>query len=58
MLVTFPRAGGNGPAAPVLAGPVFLKVIIKFQFYIKHVINKSASVILGLVRLIILSYDA
>ena len=30
---------------------------IKFQFYIKQVINKSASVIFGLVRLTILSYD-
>ena len=51
------RAGGNGPAAPVLAGPVFLKVKMKFNFYKKQVINKSASVIFGLVRLIILSYN-
>ena len=50
------RAGGNGPAAPVLAGPVFLKVKMKFKFYKKQVINKSASVIFGLVTLIILSY--
>ena len=27
------RAGGNGLAALVLAGPVFLKVKMKFQFY-------------------------
>ena len=27
------RAGGNGPAAPVLAGPVFLKVKMKVYFY-------------------------
>ena len=50
------RAGGNGPAAPILAGPVFLKVKMKFKFYKKQVTNKSASVIFGLVTLIILSY--
>ena len=27
------RAGGSGPAAPVLAGPVFLKVKMKVYFY-------------------------
>ena len=27
------RAGGNGPAAPVLAGPVFFKVKMNFHFY-------------------------
>ena len=53
----FIRAGGNGPAAPVLAGPVFLKVKVKFHFYNKQVINITASVIFGLVRLIILSYN-
>ena len=42
-------------AAPVLARPVFLKVKMKVHFYKKEVINKSASVVLGLVRLIILS---
>ena len=51
------RAGGNGPAAPVLAGPVFLKVKMKFNFYKKQVISKSVSVIFRLVRLIILSYN-
>ena len=51
------RAGRNGPAALVLAGPVFLKVKMKFNFYKKQEINKSASVIVGLVRLIILSYS-
>ena len=40
------RAGGNGLAAPVLAGPVFLQAKIKFRFYKKRVINKSFSVIL------------
>ena len=51
------RAGGNGPAAPVLAGPVFLKVKMKFNFYKKQLMNKSASVIFVLFRLIILSYN-
>ena len=49
------RAGEIGPDTPVLAGPVFLKVKIKFHFYKRQVINKSANVIFGLVRLIILS---
>ena len=57
MYVLLCKAGGIGPAALVLAGPVFLKVKIKVQFYKKQAINKSASVILGLIRLIILSYD-
>ena len=57
------RASGNGPAALVLAKPVFLKVIMNFHFYKKQVINKnkvmnkSASVTFRLVRLIILSYS-
>ena len=46
------RAGGNG-----LAALIFLKIKIKFYFYKKQVINKSASVIFGLVRLITLSYN-
>ena len=45
------RSGGNCPAAPV-----FSKVK-KFHFYKKQVINKSASMIFGLVRLSILSYN-
>ena len=44
------RASINGPADPVLAGPVFLKVEMKFHFYKKQVINKGASMIFGLVR--------
>ena len=48
------RVGGNGLTVLVLAGPVFLKVKMKFNFCKKQVINKSASVIFGLVRLIIL----
>ena len=51
------RAGGIGPAAPVLAGPVFLKVKTKFHFCKKQVINKSACVILGFIKTIILSYN-
>ena len=50
------RASGIGAAAPVLAGPVFLKVKVKYHFYKKQIIYKSASVIFELVRLIILSY--
>ena len=35
------RAGENGPAAPVLAGPVFLKVKkMKVNFYKKQTIKK------------------
>ena len=45
------KAGGNGPAAPVLDRPVFLKVKMKIHFYENKVINKSASVIFGLARL-------
>ena len=51
------RADRNGPAAPVLARPVFLKVKITFHFYKKQVIKKSDSVIFGLTSLIILSYN-
>ena len=39
------KAGGNGPAALVLAGQVFLKVKMKIHFYENQVMNKSASVI-------------
>ena len=52
------RTGRISPAAAVvLAGPDFLKVKIKFHFYKKQIMNKSASGIIGLVRLIILSYN-
>ena len=46
------RASESGPAAPVLAGPVFLKVKVKFHFYKNQVINKSASVTLDLLDLV------
>ena len=51
------RCVGIGPAGPVLAGPLFLKVKTKVPFYKKQVINRSAGVIFGLVRLIILRYN-
>ena len=44
----------KGLAAPVRAGPVFLKLKIKLCFYKEQIINQSASVIFGLVRLIVL----
>ena len=43
--------------APVLVRPVFLKVKTKFHFYKKQVTRESASVIFGLVRLIISTYN-
>ena len=45
------RGGGNSPTSPVLAGPVFHKVKMKFNFYEKQIMNKSASVIFELVGL-------
>ena len=48
------RAGGIGPAAPVLAGPVFSQGKSKIPFLQKASNKQSASVILGL---IILSYN-
>ena len=51
------RAGGIGPAAPVLAGPVFSQGKSKIPFLQKTSNKQSASVILGLIRLIILSYN-
>ena len=50
------KAGRSSPAVLVLAGPVFLKVKIKSYFYKKQVISRSASVIFGHFRFIILSY--
>ena len=48
---------GAGLAGPVLAGPLLFKVKIKFHFCTKQVMNRSASVIFRLVRLIILLYN-
>ena len=50
------KAGRNGPAAPVLALSVCLKVK-QIPFLQKQVIIKGANVIFGLVRLIVLSYS-
>ena len=55
MYVCMCGASENGPAAPILAGPVLLKVKMKFSFYKKQVLNKSAGVIFRLLRLIIVS---
>ena len=49
--------GGSGPAALVLARPVFLKVEIKLYLYKKQLINKSASVTFGFDKLNILNYN-
>ena len=51
------RASGIGPATPVLARSVFSQGKNKIPFLQKASNKQSASVILGLVRLIILSYD-
>ena len=55
----FHRRIGAGPAGPVLAGPwpLLFKVKIIFQFCKKQAMNRSASVILRLDRLIILLYN-
>ena len=45
------KISGNGPAAPVLAGLVFLKVKIKFHFTKAN--NSNASVILYLLGLLL-----
>ena len=51
------RAGGIGLAAPVLAGPVFSQGESKIPFLQKASNKQSATVILGLIKLIILSYN-
>ena len=50
------KAGGNGPAAPVLAGQVFLKVNSS-PLLQKASIKERASVIFGLFKLILLRYN-
>ena len=47
------KAIANSPVSQVFAGPLFLKVKIKFHFT-ECVINKSTRVIIGLVQLVIL----
>ena len=49
-------ASGIGPAAPVLAGPVFSQGKIEIPF-LKASNKQSANVILRLIRLFILSYN-
>ena len=51
------RAGGIGPAVPVLATPVFSQGKSKIPFLQKASNKQSASVILGLIRLFILKYN-
>ena len=51
------RAGGISPAAPVLAGPVLSQGKNKISFLQNASNKQSASVILGLIRVIILSYN-
>ena len=51
------KAGGIGPAAPVLARPVLSQGKNKIPFLQKASNKQSASVILGLIGLIILSYN-
>ena len=46
-----------GPAGQVLAGPLLSKVKMKLHFCKKQAINRSASMIFRLVRLIILLYN-
>ena len=50
--VTTHRAGGIGPAAPVLAGPVFSQGKSKIPFLQKASNKQSASVILDLLGLL------
>ena len=51
-------ASGSGLAALVLAQSLYLKVKTKLHFTNKQVINESASVVFGLVRFIVLSYNS
>ena len=56
-MLWYSRAGGIDPAASVLAGPVFSQRKNKIPFLQKESNKQSASVILGLIGLIILSYN-
>ena len=55
--ISFLKAGINGPADPVLAEPVCLKVKINSIFTQKQIINEGANVIFGLVRLTVLNHS-
>ena len=48
---------GAGPAGQVLAGPLLSKVKMKLHFCKKQAMNRSASMIFRLFRLIILLYN-
>ena len=48
---------GAGPAGQVLAGPLLSKVKMKLHFCKKQAMNRSASMIFRLVRLIVLLYN-
>ena len=48
---------GAGPAGPVLAGPLLFEVKLKYHLCKNKVMNRSASVIFRLVRLIILLFN-
>ena len=48
---------GVSPAGQVLAGPLLSKVKMKLHFCKKQAMNRSASMIFRLVRLIILLYN-
>ena len=46
------KAIANGLVGQVFVGPLFLKVKTKFHFAKKQIINKSTSVIFGLLQLV------
>ena len=48
------KAVADGPVGPVLAGPTFSQGKNKILFYARKIINKTAKVIFGLARLVIL----
>ena len=57
-MFTYCRAGGIGPAALVLTGPVFSQDKTKIPFLQKANDKQSASVIFRLIGLIVLSYNS
>ena len=54
---TYTIGVGAGPAGQVLAGPLLSKVKMKLHFCKKQAMNRSASMIFRLVRLIVLLYN-
>ena len=53
-MITLHKAVADGLVGLVLAGPTFTQGKNKILFYIRQVINKSARVVLGLARLVLL----